>query len=264
MSLNRICRLSHSVPLNQDRCSEGHPLAASLQCLMNDCNFVTDPIIMSKFESALSLLKIHMTAAHTAINKSSDEDKSADKLEEPDSDDEATDKKTCPLCFKIFHNKLNMKRHRKIHHDGSMRLKCSDCEKTFASKTALQYHKNRNHAEDAKLTCNGCNKQFSSSKTLELHEKSHNINFKKKSFKCVDCKKIFSSSSNLRRHDREVHYIININLRMWEKEKKESLKTKPFKCSVCDYKTKRRHYLKVHIEQVHRSETDTDFQCTKC
>ena len=116
MSLNRICRLSHSVPLNQDRCSEGHPLAASLQCPINDC--------------------------------------------EPDSDDEATDKKTCPLCFKIFHNKLNMKRHRKIHHDGSMRLKCSDCEKTFASKTALQYHKNRIRAEDAKITCNGCNADY--------------------------------------------------------------------------------------------------------
>lgn len=143
MSLNRICRLSHSVPLNQDRCSEWHPLAASLHCPMNDCNFVTDPIIMSKLESALSLLKIHITAAHPEKNKISDAEKSGDKIVEADSDDEAT----CPLCFKIFHNKFNMKRHRKMHHDGSMRLKCCDYEKTFASKTALQYHKKKEPCE---------------------------------------------------------------------------------------------------------------------
>ena len=94
---------------------------------------------MSKLESALSFLKIHITAAHPEKNKISDAKKSGDKIVEADSDDEAT----CPLCFKIFHNKFNMKRHRKMQHDGSMRLKCCDYEKTFASKTALQYHKKK-------------------------------------------------------------------------------------------------------------------------
>ena len=88
MSLNRICRLSHTIPLDQDRCAEGHPLAASLKCQNNNCNFATDPLIMSKIESALSLFKIHIKAVHAEKDKSDNEDKSGDKLVESDSDDE--------------------------------------------------------------------------------------------------------------------------------------------------------------------------------
>ena len=107
-------------------------------------------------------------------------------------------KKTCPFCFKIFHSQLNMKRHKKTHHDGSMRQKCSDCGKTYASKTALNYHKKMNHEEDTMVTCNDCEKQFTNLKALKVHEKSHNTAGKQKIIKCCDCNKTFSSSSNLR------------------------------------------------------------------
>ena len=75
MSLNRICRLSHSIPVDQDRCAEGHPLAASLKCPINNCAFVTDPLIMSKIHTALSLLKIHMKAVHPENNYIGDDEK---------------------------------------------------------------------------------------------------------------------------------------------------------------------------------------------
>ena len=264
MSLNRICRLSHSIPVDQDRCAEGHPLAASLKCQSSSCNFVTDPIIMSNIDTALSLLKMHMRAAHSEVNHSGDYEKSADKQVESNSDNEKENKKTCPLCFKIFHSKLNVKRHIKIHHDGSNRQKCNDCSKTFASKTSLDYHKKSNHAEENMIQCKICDNNFSDMKTLKLHEKSHNTTGRQKIIKCVDCHKTFSSRSNLRRHDREVHFIININLGMWEKEKKEPLKVKPFKCSDCDFQTKRKHYFNLHIEKLHKTGIDRDLTCPNC
>ena len=91
-----------------------------------------------------------------------------------------------------------MKRHKKTHHDGSMRQKCSDCGKTYASKTVLNYHKKMNHEEDTMVTCNDCEKQFTNLKALKVHEKSHNTAGKQKIIKCCDCNKTFSSSSNLR------------------------------------------------------------------
>ena len=30
------------------------------------------------------------------------------------------------------------------------------------------------------------------------------------------------------------------------------------------FETRRKHYLKAHIEKVHRNGTDTDFPCTEC
>ena len=149
MSMNRICRLSHPIPVDQDRCPEGHPLAASFKCQMNNCNFITDPIHISKIESAISLLKIHISTAHNHGNKDDlNNDKTDDKIVESDSDDPETNKKTCPMCFKIFHSKLNMIRHKKVHHDGSSRHKCNDCSRSFASRISLNYHVNRDHTKD--------------------------------------------------------------------------------------------------------------------
>ena len=51
---------------------------------------------------------------------------------------------------------------------------------------------------------------------------------------------------------------------MWEKEKQEPLKVKPFNCSDCYYKTKRKHYLKLHIDQIHRTGMARDLSCTRC
>ena len=265
MSMNRICRLSHSIAVDQDRCAEGHPLAASFKCQMTSCNFITDPIHISKIESAISLLKIHISAVHNHGKADDlDNDKTDDKVVESDSDDPVTNKKTCPICFKIFHSKLNMTRHIKVHHDGSSRYKCNDCSRSFASRTALNYHVNRDHTEDSVISCKECDKQFPDIKTLNLHTKSHKSTTGKKLSKCYDCNKILSSSSNLRRHRREVHYSININLGMWEKGMKEQLKVKPFSCPDCQYKTKRKHYLTIHMEQVHSKNLAKDYQCIKC
>ena len=211
MSMNRICRLSHSIPVDQDRCSEGHPLAASLKCQVTNCNFVTDPILMNKINSAISLLNIHINAAHahSKNNNRSDDGKPGDKSSESESDDEEKNKKTCPFCFKTFHSKLNMKCHRNAHHDGSKRHKCINCDKTFASKTSLNYHVQKNHAEGTMISCKKCGKDFSDLKTLKLHEKSHDPG-KKKIFKCGDCNKIFGSSSNLRRHGISVFTVYDL------------------------------------------------------
>jgi len=264
MSMNRICRLSHPIPVDQDRCPEGHPLAASLKCQINNCNFITDPIHISKIDSAISLLKIHASTVHNPGNNDDvNNEKTDDKVVESDSDDPETNKKTCPICFKIFHSKLNMIRHKKVHHDGSSRHKCNDCSRSFASRTSLNFHINRDHTEDSLISCKECYKQFPDLMTLNIHTESHRSTSGKKLRKCYDCNKILSSSSNLRRHRREVHYSININLGMWEKGMKEQLKVKPFRCPDCQYKTKRKHYLTIHMEQVHIKNLARDFLCNK-
>ena len=39
---------------------------------------------------------------------------------------------------------------------------------------------------------------------------------------------------------------------------------KPFKCTDCDFKTKRKHYLNLHIEKLHRTGKAKDLLCPKC
>jgi len=45
---------------------------------------------------------------------------------------------------------------------------------------------------------------------------------------------------------------------------KEQLKVKPFNSPDCQYKTKRKHYLTIHIEQVHSRNLARDFPCITC
>ena len=137
MSMHRICRLSHSVPTDQDRCSEGHPLAASFKCLVENCKFVTDPLAMRMVDSSLGLLKILMNVAHPEVRK--EESNSPPKQNNLESDENETDdsernKRTCPMCYKIFFNKENVKRHVKMDHEGINRLKCIYCSRTFSLK----------------------------------------------------------------------------------------------------------------------------------
>ena len=259
MAMQRICRLSHYVPSDQDRCSKGHPLASSLMCLVESCQFMTDPIAMSMVKASLGLLKIHMKVAHPENKMDESDDEENVESEKTENDPDAN-KRTCPFCFKMFYNKENVKRHIKADHEGSSRYKCNDCSKSYASKTSLDYHMKNAHMNDSGIPCEMCGRNFYDFKTYQSHKKSHQSSAPNVSKKCSDCDATFSSKSNLNRHENEVHHIVNFNLDIMNPKPK----IYPFLCDHCDYKTKRKHYLKIHNHQQHSGTPVNRLQCKKC
>ena len=263
MSLNRICRLSHSVQTDQDRCPEGHPLAASFKCLVKNCIFVTDPLAMRMVDSSLGLLKIHMNVAHPEMRKEEIiSPPNKDNLEsEKNETDPEKNKRTCPFCYKLFYNKENVRRHVKMDHEGNSRHKCVNCSKTFACKTSLDYHMKKQHISCTEIPCDICDQTSTDFQNYQMHKKSHktssSADVRKK---CSDCEKTFSSRSNVTRHEREVHCIINFNIALMDPQPK----TKPFHCGCCDFKTERKYYLEIHIEKQHSNGPVLRFQCEKC
>ena len=88
--------------------------------------------------------------------------------------------------------------------------------------------------------------------SYQIHKKSHKNSTSAQAVKrkCSYCEETFSSRSNLTRHVREVHHFINYNIDLMNPKPK----IEPLICDHCDFKTKRKHYLKIHIVKQHSNE----------
>ena len=81
--------------------------------------------------------------------------------------------KSCPLCFKMFKNKTNVRCHILNEHENTLRFKCPDSDKTFASKIAMIYHKDT-HSPNKEFECKKCEVTCSSLMSYRSHQKQHN------------------------------------------------------------------------------------------
>jgi KRAB domain-containing zinc finger protein len=142
----------------------------------------------------------------------------------------------------------------RTQHSGLLRHSCSDCEKTFASNTAVKYHLKKCHPRPSGIKCDDCEEIFSNLESFKLHSKKHTAPTE---HKCDECHATFSSKTNLNRHAMEEHKIVNINVR------KTSLKHYPFICDECDFYTKRKHYLKLHMLKMHSPDPEM-ISCNFC
>ena len=98
------------------------------------------------------------------------------------------------------------------------------------------------HPKPSGIKCDDCEEIFNNFETFKMHSRKH---MSPTEHKCDECHATFSSKTNLNRHSLEEHNIVNINV------KKTSLKHYPFTCDECDFYTKRKHYLQLHMIKMH-------------
>ena len=161
--------------------------------------------------------------------------------------------KTCPVCFKTFSNKTNVRRHILTEHEKSLRIKCPECEKSFASKTALNYHV-KEHDANQDFDCEKCGETFPNLWTHRIHLRQHN---KSEELKCSICELVLAGKKSLARHLQEIHFRTNFNT------DKISVPVYAFECEHCDYKAKRKENLKIHMKNKH-SDNKKNIPCEKC
>ncbi|XP_061190287.1 zinc finger protein 60-like [Saccostrea echinata] len=95
----------------------------------------------------------------------------------------------CPVCFKAFKTKNNLKTHMcKFHSDRKDKIQeffgqgekmkekavCCLCGKCFISKYALMRHMDTRHANEAYVKCSVCDEVFENDKLLSEHANIHN------------------------------------------------------------------------------------------
>nr|CAH7724011.1 unnamed protein product [Callosobruchus chinensis] len=131
-----------------------------------------------------------------------------------------------------------------ISRSHSSRLVCKKCGKVLSSLVALRRHLNmhkeaENKRENKQHNCPVCTKIFKSEDTLLGHLKRDHT-----ARACDICDKWLSSAASLRNHKNVVH--------------KEA---KPFCCTICEKRFKRKADLKVHL-RTHSGERP--YSCDTC
>ena len=168
--------------------------------------------------------------------------------------------KKCDECGKVF-KKGNFARHLKVHADSV--ITCQICAKTFSRTDSLQTHVIKCHEENLEQhKCDICEKTFANRQYLKQHMDMHTGAPRKQ---CKYCEKDFTDQSNLHRHVRKCHptpkLIENAHgFIMLEKSPDRTpvqhLKPKnpkAFNCETCDFTSKRKYNLDVHIKNKHES-----------
>ena len=192
----------------------------------------------------------------------------------------------CPTCGKICSSKLSLRNHFRMHlrvdcpHCGkslskcsnfqlhqrrctkvlSSRFQCTICNKKFYAKQDLQRHYKRCQREPDVQKCHICDFGTSSKREFRTHLKTHTRKYSRTQvYQCQLCD--FQSVGNktiFEKHAR-VHKL---------KSHKKSIEQTKFICEQCDYKTKRRFDLKVHILRIHDKpkpkSTKTQPKCSFC
>ena len=148
---------------------------------------------------------------------------------------------SCPLCFKFFYSKTNVRRHILTEHEETLRIKCLECDRTFASKTAMNYHM-KTHSPNKEFVCEKCEATFSSFMGYRTHQKQHS---EPKKEKCPECDQILVGKRSLSRHLKEIHFHSKLDT------DKITDPVYGFICDQCDSKYKRKDHLKMHIESQH-------------
>lgn len=131
---------------------------------------------------------LHDSAQSLEEDKGENMDESVDKVEENLTTKESASNQTtitkarrgrpigvdhpfkCPECGKLFTQKSNMEKHRRIH-TGEY-LKCDMCDKSFVGRNSLIRHL-RKHETKKDHKCQICGMMFSSTKALEDHLTQH-------------------------------------------------------------------------------------------
>ena len=230
---SRMCSWGHSSKL--ERCMYSHKVGVSRMCPKLGCKFASK-IDLNEDEAKHSLEE-HLKTTHKVgyqVVKGGNNSKLRRKSTKEES--------TCQICYKLFDNKFNAKRHLKQAHDQTTRFQCDDCEKSYAAETSLQYHILRQHTrKHEEIKCDKCDQNFHSFEDYAQHKQEHRPRSFQVEEKCDICGIVIVGKSNLSRHYRNVHKL-ETRLNM----DKVDVDVYPFKCDKCKARFKRSDNLKRH------------------
>ena len=69
INMSRICRYYHDIPRDEDKCSKGHFLCATLDCQVKNCKFTTSLYSIHDIKPAIEIMKLHMKGAYPTFRK---------------------------------------------------------------------------------------------------------------------------------------------------------------------------------------------------
>ncbi|XP_011257518.2 zinc finger protein 883 isoform X2 [Camponotus floridanus] len=148
----------------------------------------------------------------------------------------------CDLCGKSFKHSNNLRGHKRIHLDESIKKRhmCEICGDAFRSRFHLREHMNQ-HDGNRPYSCEQCGKAFYKRIQLRQHKLSHGSN----RHACSICGATFNRRGNMNTHMKR-HNAIGA-----------------YTCSVCAYKCKSMSELKIHRKK-HTEEEIIDSIKKKC
>ena len=231
----QMCSWGHSSKLR--RCMYSHKVGISRMCPKFGCKFASK-IDLTEDEAKHSIeehLKITHKVGYEVVKGGN-----YSKHKRKSTKEEAT----CQICYKLFDNKYNARRHLKQAHEQTARFKCDNCEQSFAAKTSLQYHMLRQHTRNHEtIKCDKCDLTFNTFEDYAQHKQEHRPRSFQVEEKCDICGIVIVGKSNLTRHYRNVHKL-ETRLNM----DKVDVDVYPFKCDKCKARFKRSDNLKRHYK----------------
>ncbi|XP_038105411.1 zinc finger protein 90 [Culex quinquefasciatus] len=167
----------------------------------------------------------------------------------------ATQRYTCAVCAKVFHQKSDLTRHEAIHETAAapaaskqseseqLPIGCDRCDAVFGSQAEVRVHVRKIHPVPKQMIeCPDCGK-FLSAGSLYSHRKIHSVDGPR--FRCEDCDKSFVQKINFIHH----------------RKKHLPNDERPFQCSECDKAFFEKSHLQRH--QFFHSEV-RPFKCLSC
>ena len=149
----------------------------------------------------------------------------------------------CPVCARACSTATALKRHERIHVDGtcwSAAASCRICGKKFRHLSYLRYHERLHDAGERPFVCDVCGKGFIASSNLTTHRRTHTG---ERPFACSVCHKRFFQLCAVREHEK-----IHVGVKL-------------FVCDVCGKQFMTGAQLYNH-SRIHGAEKS--FECAAC
>lgn len=175
---------------------------------------------------------------------------------------EATEKYQCTQCsFETEHEKF-LKRH-ELSHQERKRFKCQKCGfETLYTKMFLNHlhgHRSKGQAKKskAKFKCTECSYETNSTELLDVHKKIEHVQPNDVSlslFNCSFCKYKTNWEPCLKRHIEREHSKDKEDRTQPEvkvEEEKPAVVRDMFRCHDCDFSSKSKQYLVLHLKRSH-------------
>ncbi|KPI96794.1 Zinc finger protein 184 [Papilio xuthus] len=173
--------------------------------------------------------------------------------------------KRCHMCNKYCINHVHMEHHyRKMHYDGSVKLKCNQCDRTYDTPRNLRKHKSNVHS-DKQFICDDCGETFNTKCKIKIHVLRHTTI---KRHVCKLCGYSTKYVSGLREHNLRKHTALKVYctgcgavFSCQEKLDKHICKQKSRVCPICGIKMNKSSMIYRHLKT---HDEEKPYKCEVC